>query len=290
MKGYEVYSNDFSSFSSITSKAIIENADTQIDAKELEQLLIIRNTNGGFITTTFEGLYFDREDNIFLDNVRANIDFLEDEYKKAIALSALIRACMKKRPRGIFTYIGERYNDGRRDLQMSLKEHFIDNIEAFNNAVFDNKRTNKTFCSDIFNLSVNADLVYLDPPYLTSKSDNDYIRRYHFVEGLVKNWKGLSIDYNTKTKKFKSYRSLFDSKNTVYDALDTLFQKHRNSILVVSYSSNSIPSKEEMVVLLKKYKQKVEIKEIDYKYSFGNQGNKVGDNSNKVKEYIFIAT
>lgn len=235
-------------------------------------------------------MYFDREDNIFLDNVRANIDFLEDEYKKAIALSALIRACMKKRPRGIFTYIGERYNDGRRDLQMSLKEHFIDNIEAFNNAVFDNKRTNKTFCSDIFNLSVNADLVYLDPPYLTSKSDNDYIRRYHFVEGLVKNWKGLSIDYNTKTKKFKSYRSLFDSKNTVYDALDTLFQKHRNSILVVSYSSNSIPSKEEMVVLLKKYKQKVEIKEIDYKYSFGNQGNKVGDNSNKVKEYIFIAT
>lgn len=289
MKGYEVYSNDFSSFSSITSKAIIENADTQIDAKELEQLLIIRNTNGGFITTTFEGLYFDREDNIFLDNVRANIDFLEDEYKKAIALSALIRACMKKRPRGIFTYIGERYNDGRRDLQMSLKEHFIDNIEAFNNAVFDNKRTNKTFCSDIFNLSVNADLVYLDPPYLTSKSDNDYIRRYHFVEGLVKNWKGLSIDYNTKTKKFKSYRSLFDSKNTVYDALDTLFQKHQNSILVVSYSSNSIPSKEEMVALLKKYKQKVEIKEIDYKYSFGNQGSKVGNNSNKVKEYIFIA-
>lgn len=289
MKGYEVYSNDFSSFSSITSKAIIENADTQIDAEELEQLLIIRNTNGGFITTTFEGLYFDREDNIFLDNVRANIDFLEDEYKKAIALSALIRACMKKRPRGIFTYIGERYNDGRRDLQMSLKEHFIDNIEAFNNAVFDNKRTNKTFCSDIFNLSVNADLVYLDPPYLTSKSDNDYIRRYHFVEGLVKNWKGLSIDYNTKTKKFKSYRSLFDSKNTVYDALDTLFQKYRNSILVVSYSSNSIPSKEEMVTLLKKYKQKVEIKEIDYKYSFGNQGSKVGNNSNKVKEYIFIA-
>lgn len=234
-------------------------------------------------------MYFDREDNIFLDNVRANIDFLEDEYKKAIALSALIRACMKKRPRGIFTYIGERYNDGRRDLQMSLKEHFIDNIEVFNNAVFDNKRTNKTFCSDIFNLSVNADLVYLDPPYLTSKSDNDYIRRYHFVEGLVKNWKGLSIDYNTKTKKFKSYRSLFDSKNTVYDALDTLFQKHRNSILVVSYSSNSIPSKEEMVALLKKYKQKVEIKEIDYKYSFGNQGSKVGNNSNKVKEYIFIA-
>lgn len=44
-----------------------------------------------------------------------------------------------------------------------------------------------------------------------------------------------------------------------------------------------------MVALLKKYKQKVEIKEIDYKYSFGNQGSKVGNNSNKVKEYIFIA-
>ena len=37
---------------------------------------------------------------------------------------------------------------------------------------------------DVFSLDVAADLVYLDPPYYTPLSDNDYLRRYHFVEGI----------------------------------------------------------------------------------------------------------
>lgn len=73
------------------------------------------------------------------------------------------------------------------------------------------------------------------------------------------------------------------------DALDRLFYKFKDSILVVSYSSNSIPSKEDMIKLLSKYKNEIELKEIDYKYSFGNQNHKVGNNANEVKEYLFIA-
>lgn len=146
-----------------------------------------------------------------------------------------------------------------------------------------------SFNCDVFDIDVKADLVYFDPPYLTSKSDNDYTRRYHFVEGLVKNWEGLVIDQSTKTKKFKKYKSPFDSKNTVNEALDRLFNKFKDSILVVSYSSNSIPSKEEMIELLSKYKKDVELREIDYQYSFGNQNHKIGSNANSVKEYLFIA-
>ena len=133
-------------------------------------------------------------------------------------------------------------------------------------------------------------LIYFDPPYLTAKSDNDYVRRYHFVEGLIKNWQGVEIDFSTKTKKFKKYPSPFDSKSTVNEALDRLFYKFQKSILVVSYSSNSIPSKEEMIEILGQYKTHVELREIDYKYSFGNQNHKIEDNSNNVKEYLFIAT
>ena len=36
-----------------------------------------------------------------------------------------------------------------------------------------------------------ADLVYIDPPYFSALSDNEYVRRYHFVEGLARNWKML---------------------------------------------------------------------------------------------------
>ncbi|WP_427874056.1 Dam family site-specific DNA-(adenine-N6)-methyltransferase [Flavobacterium sp. MMS24-S5] len=289
-KGIEVYSNDFMTFSSNITKSLIENSNVKLTDKDLDFLLSKNKNSKNFILNTFGGLYFNDEDNRFLDNLLENINLIEDELKKSIAFSSISRACMKKRARGIFTYVGQRYDDGRRDLQLSLEEHFIENVENFNQAIFDNGRKNKSFNSDIFELDIKADLVYFDPPYLTSNSDNDYVRRYHFVEGLSKNWRGVEIQHETKTKKFKKYPSPFDSKNTVNEALDRMFNLHKNSILVVSYSSNSIPTKEEMIQLLKKYKSKVELKEIDYSYSIGNQNKNIGNNANKVKEYLFIAS
>jgi len=288
-KGIEVYSNDFMAFSANFTKALIENSSVLLDEKDIKILLKDNLKAGTFVQNIFKDLYFEDEDNAFIDKIIANVNLLNNEHKKAMALGAITRACMKKRPRGIFTYVGARYDDGRRDLQLSLEEHFLENIDSFNNAVFDNGQPNKSFNRDIFDIDVKADLVYFDPPYLTSKSDNDYTRRYHFVEGLVKNWEGLIIDQSTKTKKFKKYKSPFDSKTTVNEALDRLFKKFKDSILVISYSSNSIPSKEEMIKLLSKYKKDVELKEIDYQYSFGNQNHKVGSNANTVKEYLFIA-
>jgi DNA adenine methylase len=289
-KGIEVYSNDFMTFSANIAMALVENSNVCLTDEDLTFLFNKNLKAGNFISKTFKDIYFEDEDNLFLDNLRANIELLDNKYKKSLALAAISRACMKKRPRGIFTYVGQRYDDGRRDLQLSLKEHFIENVESMNSAVFDNGKNNKSFNQDIFNeLDIKPDLVYFDPPYLTSKSDNDYIRRYHFVEGLVRNWEGITIDQNTKTKKFKKYPSPFDSKNTVNDALDRLFEKYKNSIIVISYSSNSIPAKEEMIELLSKYKQNIELREIDYQYSIGNQNHKIGDNANKVKEYLFIA-
>lgn len=289
-KGLQVFSNDFMAFSSEITKALIENSTQKITDEDIKLLLKKNKKADNFISSTFEEIYFFKEDNIFLDNLRKNIDSLSSKEKKSIALASISRACMKKRPRGIFTYTGHRYDDGRRDLKLSLKDHFLENVESFNSAVFDNGKKNISFNEDIFKLDIKADLVYFDPPYLTSKSDNDYTRRYHFVEGLVKNWEGLDIQYETKTKKFKKYSSPFDSIKTVNQALDCLFNKHKDSILVVSYSSNSIPAKEEMLELLKKYKKNVELKEIDYQYSIGNQNHKVGENANKVKEYLFIAS
>jgi DNA adenine methylase len=56
---------------------------------------------------------------------------------------------------------------------------------------------------------------------------------------------------------------------------------------MVSYSSNSLPAQDEMVAIMSNYK-KVEVVPIDYKYSFGTHGHKVGDNNNDVQEYLFV--
>src|SRR5699024_7017342 len=93
-------------------------------------------------------------------------------------------------------------------------------------------------------------LVYIDPPYYSPLSDNEYVRRYHFVEGLARNWQGVEIQKNTLTKKFKSYPTPFSSRTGAHDAFDRLFRRHRDSILLVSYSSNSLPTLDEMVALM----------------------------------------
>jgi DNA adenine methylase len=286
-QGKRVISNDFMTMSYHTANAIIENSFIQLEESELDFLINTSNSNN-FISTKFKDLYFSDSDNHFLDRVRANIELLDNEYKKSIALASLSRACVKKRPRGIFTFVGHRYDDGRKDLRNSLKEHFINNVNIFNKAIFNNSMDNKSNNQLTQNIEVEADLVYLDPPYYSPKSDNDYVRRYHFVEGLVKNWDGLEIQENTKTKKFKSYKSPFSNKNEAYNEFEKLFSKFRNSIIAVSYSSNSLPTKDELTEILKGFKDNVYVHEIDHTYSFGTQPHKIGNVNNRVKEYLFI--
>jgi len=281
--------NDFMQFAFHFSKALIENQEIVLNDNDKKMLLGSNRRAGSFIADTFAGLYFTDEENHFLDTTRANIELLDDEYKKSLALSALVRACMKRRPRGIFTFTGERYNDGRRDMQIDLRQHFKENMDAFNKAVFDNARHNLAFGVDVFELNLDVDLVYLDPPYFTPNSDNDYSRRYHFVEGLVKQWKGVEIQQHTITKKFKRYETPFYSKDTIYEAFERMFEKFKSQIIVLSYSSNSIPDKTDLVGLLKKYKKHVKVYQIEHTYSFGNQNHKIGNNANKVNEFVFVA-
>jgi adenine-specific DNA methylase len=288
-KGKQVFSNDFMKSSFINAKSIIENSTIQLNKKDLDFLLTNINTHS-FVSDHFKDLYFSDFDNKFIDSVRYNIDLLDDDFKKAIALAALIRACIKKRPRGIFTFVGHRYDDGRADIQKSLVDHFLENVNNFNQAVFSNGFKCSAYNKDIYDIDIEADLVYFDPPYFTPNSDNDYVRRYHFVEGLAKNWDGLEIQEHTATKKFKSYESPFAKKEKAYTAFDSLISKYRNSIIAISYSSNGLPNKEEMTEIIGKYKNKVVAHEIDHMYSFGNQNHKAGNQSNRVKEYLFIGS
>lgn len=287
-QGKSVISNDYMAMSATFTKAMIENNTVTLPLEEAERLLVTHKESDHFVSTKFKGLYYTDEENDLIDTLRTNIAAIRDPYKHAIAMTALIRACTKKRPRGIFTYTGHRYDDGRKDLQKSLAEQFLDAVEAVNSAVFDNGKVNRSKHGDAMDLRVEqADLVYIDPPYYSPLSDNEYVRRYHFVEGLARDWKGVEIQENTQTKKFKSYPTPFSTRKGAADAFDRLFKKFANSILIVSYSSNSLPTQDEMVAIMAKYKKHVEVIPIDYKYSFGNQ-NEAKTHRNSVQEYLFV--
>lgn len=287
-EGKRVESNDLLNFSYHIVKATVENNQVQLGQDDVEKLIQEKN-DSEFIQQKFDGLYFPEEDNKMLDRIRKNIDKLNNEYKRSLALAALSRACMKKRPRGIFTYTGlDKYQDGRRDLRISMKQHFKENVEDFNKAVFDNSHENRAFNKDIFELDSSVDLVYMDPPYLSKHSDNRYLRRYHFMEGLCSYWEDVDIDESTKTKKIKKRDdNPFNRKEGIEESFRRLFKQFENSIIVVSYSSNSIPEKQRMLEILAEVKDEVEVRSKEYKYHFGNKQDHV--KNDEVDEYLFIA-
>lgn len=287
-QGKAVVSNDYMAMSATFTKAMIENNSVTLPLEEAKGLLVVHKESDHFVATTFKGLYYSDEENDLIDTLRTNIAAMRDQYKQAIAMTSLIRACLKKRPRGIFTYTGHRYDDGRQDLKKSLAQQFLESVDAVNKSIFDNGKSNFSKHGDAMDLKVeNSDLVYIDPPYYSPLSDNEYVRRYHFVEGLARDWKGVEIQEHTQTKKFKSYPTPFSTRKGAADAFDKLFKKFANSILVVSYSSNSQPTQDEMVAIMAKYKEHVEVIPIDYKYSFGNQSD-AKTHRNTVQEYLFV--
>ena len=287
--GKAVISNDYMAMAAVFAKAMIENNEITLPHDEAKSLLESHKRVDCFVEKTFQGLYFSDEDNRLIDVLRAKIKVIKNPYKRAIAMSALMRACLKKRPRGIFTYVGHRYDDGRKDLLMSFRNQFLEAVDMINGAIFDNNKQNKARNGDAMNLQHKGQaLVYIDPPYYSPLSDNEYVRRYHFVEGLARNWQDVEIQEHTITKKFKSYPTPFSSRKGAADAFDKLFKRFRENVLLVSYSSNSQPTLDEMVAIMAKYKSRVEVVPVDYKYSFGTHKHKVGDNKNNVQEYLFV--
>jgi DNA adenine methylase len=212
-QGKCVISNDYMHLSHVLGKALIENNVEKLSKQEAEALLSVNSKTDRFVEKTFDGLYYSKSENKLIDRLRTNIATIESPHQRAIGLAALIRACFKKRPRGIFTYVGHRYDDGRRDLQKSFAEQFLEAVDAINAAVFDNDKGNRAYIGDAMDFeSRPRGLVYIDPPYYSPLSDNEYVRRYHFVEGLARNWQGVEIQEHTLTKKFKSYPTPFSSR------------------------------------------------------------------------------
>lgn len=285
-----VYSNDFLKFSSLISKAVIENKSEIIDSTDLSMLLNENVKSDNFIQKTFNQVFYSKDDLFFLDKVSHNISRLSSPYKRALAYTALFRSCLKKQPRGVFTISGnlDKYNDGRRDLRLTIKQHFIEQVAIYNNVVFDNDQENTTFNLDIFDFSekmYKPDLVYLDPPYVPPSDDNCYIKRYHFLEGLSKYWNGEEIMENTKVKKIKKKFTPFSYRKTAIKAFDEMFDKFNDSTLILSYSSNAYPDLETLTSIMRNHKPSVDVKSKPYKYHFGNHSTV---SRSKVDEYLII--
>ena len=286
-QGFQVTSNDFLNFPTVIARATVANSDTQLSPTLVDEICGPPADDRDFIQRTFEGLYFTPEDLRFLDSAWSHIDRLTG-YERDLAVSALVLSAARKQPRGVFTFTdSSRYADGRRDLRLSVREHFRERVSEYNATVFGNHQTNTCHNGDVFDLAhTNPDLVYLDPPYAPPRDDADYIKRYHFLEGLSVYWRGVTIMQETKTKKLTKKYTPFAYKRTIEGALLRTFEHFEQAgAIVLSYSSNAVPDASRIVDLLGKVKPHVEVVDIEHKYSFGTHS---AATRRDVSEYLFI--
>jgi adenine-specific DNA-methyltransferase len=282
-KGKQVFYNDYLKSNYCIGLALIENNTIRLNEHDTEKLLT-EDPNyeyRSFIAETFKDIYYTDEENHWLDVVVQNIMRLDNIYKKALGYYALFQSCLVKRPFNLFhrknLYIRlanvKRTFGNKVTWDRPFEEHFMDFVREINYLVYDNGKENKAYNLDVFEIEGNFDLVYIDPPYISSKGVSvDYLNFYHFLEGLAdyENWK-YKIDYRTINKRFFKDKNPWNDKHKIRKKFKDLFEKFKNSILVVSYRSDGIPSIDEIVSDIKLFKKQVQVHIFkDYKYVLSN--------------------
>jgi adenine-specific DNA-methyltransferase len=285
--GKEVIYNDYLEFNSLIAKALIENDSIELSGETLNFILHKHSyiSYPTFIEDTFKNIYFTDEENAWLDQTITNIRLIRDEYEQAIAYFALFQSCISKRPYNLFhrknLYVRmaevQRSFGNKKTWDTPFEEHFIKFVEQANGAVFDNQKENIVLNESVTELNVETpDLVYIDPPYINKNGIGvDYFQFYHFLEGLVNyhDWQDR-IDYRSKHLRLKNGKSPWSDKSQITQAFTDLIYKFKDSILVISYRDDGIPSIPELITILEKVGKKPKMYHAEYKYVLSNNSSK----------------
>jgi len=295
--GKKVYFNDLMMFNQIIGKAIIENRNIIVNENDIERVLNNnRKDYPNFISSTFRGVFFLDRENEWLDKTVANISSIKNNYKRAILLSALFQACLAKRPFNLFhranLYIRtanvQRTFGNKTTWETPFQELLRRFVYEFNKAVFDNGKQNKVIGGyDALSAPNGVDLVYLDPPYFSSNSSNgtNYMAFYHFLEGLADydNWEKKLNGARSKIKRIGDTPEIqnWTHKTKIVNSFNKLIERYQDNIIVLSYQSDGIPSKEEILALLRKYKKRIKLVSKKHQYALSRKTS---------EELLFIAT
>jgi len=279
--GKSVTYNDILFFNHQIGLALIENDGVRLTEEE-DQFLQARGTGftfDNFIERTFEGIYYTRDENRWLDTVCQNIPRLTCPIKRAIAWFAVFQAALIKRPYNLFhrSNLYMRLAKVKRTFgnKVTWEGPFADYFSRFatdaNLAVIDSGGLCRASCADATDVEGDFDLVYIDTPYIKRNGVGvDYRGFYHFLEGLLQypQWENL-IDNRLKHLPLRaSPPQPWSDPNQIRAAFERLFHRYRSSILCVSYRSDGIPSISDLASLLRQFKNEVRIIELgSYRYA-----------------------
>lgn len=285
-KGLKVTANDRLRYSYHAARAIVENSGVRISEDELAALLADNPKAGTFVRDNFKGIFFASGVHGVIDLIRANADKLEG-YKKDIAFFALGKTCMSGK--GGFGHFSSSTDYGKRqDTPEEFRQRFADNIARINALIFDNGKECKASNKDINEVLPEAkvDLAYFDPPYATEFSTTNYEKSYHFVEGLMTYWDGLTLVEGSKTHHYETdHKTVTKANANEFFSVFLASAKHIPNWLI-SYRDHAYPNEGEMKDIISANGMSSRMQSQQHKYHISS---KHSENS-VAMEHLFVCS
>lgn len=271
--GKHVTFHDALQFNAVSADALLRKDVTKNSTtRDLEHFINKIRPRKGFISSTFDGMYYTREENLWLDGAAQALHRLEPGWWRSALFHCLFQACLMKRPFNLF-------HRANLDLRLRKVERSFYNhvtwetpfpvlmkrifLQLEKSMTFPTGRADILPCGDVGDLGAGYDLVYLDPPYIAvDKSIDDYLKRYHFLEGLANysSW-GSLIDPSSSIKALtpRPHIREWQDKRFFRDRLFELIGHHRGSIVVLSYIAGGYPAETDLKKHFKQLFTKVRV-------------------------------
>lgn len=305
--GYRVFSSDFLYLSFCLQKAYIENNREPLFGRLLPTLLSVRcasffaspleqvvaylNTISpvkGFIYKNYtpEGtaaldrprMYFSSENGKVIDAIRIQIEkwkiedlITDSEYY--ILLACLIETVsFYANVAGVYAAFQKKW-DPRAVKPLTLRP-----IE-----IIENDRDNKVYNANSLDLvpDIDVDILYVDPPY----NGRQYLPNYHLLETIAK-YDAPSIHGVTGMRDYESKKSSFCNAKTALQGIDYIASSAKYKYLVLSYNSEGIMGKADIMSTLSKYGT-VKLEEFEY-LRFKSNNNGLAKTQKHVFEQLYI--
>lgn len=240
-RGYEVWSNDLNAYAHTLATAYVQaDADRWRDPAErlIAELTAVAPVPGWFTRAFCEDArYFTPENGARVDAIRDRIAALSLEPElEAIALTALMEAADRvDSTAGVqMAYMKSWATRALKPLHLRLPTLLPGPGRATR--------------ADAVQIApeVEADLVYLDPPY----NQHSYLGNYHVWESLVLWDKPETYGVANKRIDVRTRKSAFNSRPGIGPALKAVIEAVRAPHLIVSFNDEGYLSRDQLVEML----------------------------------------
>jgi adenine-specific DNA-methyltransferase len=294
----KVTSNDFEYYSYLVNKAYLTNIE-DINISYVKEFIEYLNENKltedyekGIIETLYapeftediqlgERVFYTNENAKIIDNIRRMIDD-DNDYKDYLFIAYLIvKASIHTNTSGVFKGFHKGADGAGRfgGRAGSALTRIMGEIILENPVFSINSCEVEVLNKDAKDLSISADIVYLDPPY----NQHPYGSNYHMLNtiakykdpGNISKVAGIPTDWQ---------RSDYN-KATAYSAFKSLIENIEAKYILISYNNEGIISSNNLMNICKE-KGKTTLKIQEYNTYKGSRN--LSDRSAKVNEFLYI--